>query len=111
MALWKEGLSLGQREPRGGSGALTPCKRSRGGAQLGVCLQIPVGRIAVALVAQLFQARPPRGRCPSMPFTHRQGGGLRINSPHGAGFIGGSHPINRMPIFLADTNNSQLLAI
>ena len=26
-------------------------------------MQMPVGRIAVALVAQLLQARPPRGRC------------------------------------------------
>jgi len=34
---------------------------------------------------------------------------LRINSPHGAGFIGGSvlHLINRIPIFLADTNKNQ----
>ena len=34
---------------------------------------------------------------------------LRINSPHGAGSFGGSalHPINRMSIFLADTNKNQ----
>jgi len=66
-----------------------------------------VGLVEVALVAQLLQARPPRGRWLFPLSTHRQGGGLRINSPHGAGFIGGSalHTINRMPTFLADTNN------
>ena len=44
------------------------------------------------------------------PPTHRQDGGLRINSPHGAGFIGGSalHLINRMSIFLADINSFQI---
>ena len=39
---------------------------------------------------------------------HRLGAGTH-QQPHGAGFIGGSalHPINRMPIFLADTNDLQ----
>jgi len=41
--------------------------------------------------------------------AHGQGRGLRINNPHGAGFIGGSalHPINRMLIFLADANKKE----
>ena len=51
--------------------------------------------------------RPPRGRFLCQPPTYRQGGRLLGNSPHGADFIGGSalHPINRMPSFLANTNN------
>ena len=59
---------------------------ARGGAQLGVGQSQPqYGRIAVALAAQLLQARPPRGLFLCMLPTHGQGRGLRINSPHGAG--------------------------
>ena len=36
---------------------------------------------------QIFQARHLRSRYRCMPTTHRQGGGLRINSPHGAGVV------------------------
>ena len=43
------------------------------------------------------------------PLPTHQGGRLRVNSPHGAGFIDGSalHPINRIPIFLADANKKR----
>ena len=36
MPLREIGLPLAISEPRGGSGIVTPCKRSCGGAQLGV---------------------------------------------------------------------------
>ena len=98
----KRGLVFGTREPRDSRIAL--CKRS---AAWGETVLPQHGLVEVAPIAQSLQARPPRGRFLCQPPTHRQGGGLRINSPHGAGFIGGSalHTINRMPTFLADTNN------
>ena len=36
---------------------------------------------------QIFQARHLRSRYRCMSTTHRQGGGLRINSPHGADVV------------------------
>ena len=57
--------------------------------------------------------RPPRGRFLCQPPARSQSRGLLGNSPHGAGFIGDSalHPINRMPIFLADNNISECILL
>ena len=56
------GLSLEIKEPRGGSGTVTPCKRSRGGAQLGVCETDTTrprgGRTCCRVVSSATSTRP-----------------------------------------------------
>ena len=80
-------------EPRGGFGVLAPCKRSHGGVQL---------------VAQLFRARPPRSdtfACllptAKAAVAYQQVGLTSSVAAHRT-------PINRILIFLADTNNFSL---
>ena len=84
---------MGIREPRGGSGLVTPCKRSRGGARLGVGLSQTQRDLHEA---DFFVSHIPTALAV----------GYATTAPHRAGFIGGSalHPINLMPCFLADTN-------
>ena len=107
MPLREVGLPLGIKEPRGGSGLVTPCKRSAAwGGTVPNSIRPRGGRTRSIVASSATSTRPmPLCACCPRPRS------CYPTTAHGAGFGGASHPINRIPLFLAGTDDCKNILV